>query len=51
MRPIHKLNGGNGATLCNSCYATISIGWTDDVLCSKCKGYVTKKNKDDLHKR
>lgn len=39
MKPIHKLNGGNGATLCNICYGMISTGWTDDVMCNHCKGY------------
>jgi hypothetical protein len=39
MKPIHKLNGGYGATLCNICYGMISTGWTDDVICRHCKGY------------
>ena len=39
MRPIHKLNGGIGATLCNICYRIINTGWTDDVMCNICKGY------------
>jgi hypothetical protein len=39
MRPIHKLNGGIGATLCHICYVIISTGWTDDVICNTCKGY------------
>ena len=39
MRPIHKLNGGIGATLCHVCYGMISTGWTDEVICNTCKGY------------
>lgn len=39
MRPIHKLNGGIGATLCHICYGMISTGWTDAVICKYCKGY------------
>lgn len=39
MKPIHKLNGGNGATLCNICYGMISTGWTGEVICKHCKGY------------
>ena len=39
MKPIHKLNGGIGATLCNICYGMISTGWTDSVICRNCKGY------------
>ena len=40
MRPIHKLNGGIGATLCNVCYGMISTGWVEEVLCRECKGYM-----------
>lgn len=43
MKPIHKLNGGNGATLCNNCYGMINIGMTDNLLCNKCKGYLDLK--------
>jgi len=35
MKPIHKLNGGNGATLCNRCSKIISTGFTDDLYCSQ----------------
>ena len=34
MKPIHKLNNGNGATLCNHCGKIISTGFTDDLYCS-----------------
>lgn len=36
MKPIHKFNGGNGATLCHGCRVIISTGMTSDVLCSEC---------------
>ena len=39
MRPIHKFNSGNGATLCKLCYVVISEGFTEDITCNKCKGY------------
>jgi hypothetical protein len=35
MKPIHKLNGGNGATLCNRCSKIIATGFTDDLYCSQ----------------
>lgn len=38
MKPIWKLNGGLGATLCHKCSKIISIGFTKDLYCSdKCK--------------
>ena len=37
MKPIHKFNGGLGATLCNSCSVIISTGLTEDLYCEKCK--------------
>ena len=35
-KPIHKFNGGLGATLCNECRAIITEGMTEDLLCDKC---------------
>ncbi len=43
MRPIHKLNGGNGATLCKNCYTMINVGWTEETLCRECKGALDLK--------
>ena len=37
MKPIHKFNNGNGATLCHKCSAIISIGFTDDLYCKECR--------------
>jgi hypothetical protein len=37
-KPIHKLNGGLGATLCNKCSKIISTGLTKELYCStKCE--------------
>lgn len=38
IKPIHKLNGGKGATLCHKCNKIISTGFTKDLYCStKCE--------------
>lgn len=39
MRPLHKFNNCDGATLCNNCRTIINIGFTDALYCNKCKGY------------
>lgn len=36
LKPIHKFNGGAGATLCHECRTIISNGFTNDILCPKC---------------
>ena len=36
MKPIHKLNGGDGATICLACRTIIIEGFTNDVLCKVC---------------
>ena len=41
MRTIHKLNGGDGATLCNACRTIITEGLTIDVLCEVCNDNYT----------
>ena len=35
MKPIHKLNGGRGATLCHTCRKIISASLTDALFCSQ----------------
>lgn len=35
MKPIHKFNGGRGATLCNECSKIIIEGMTDDLFCEE----------------
>jgi hypothetical protein len=37
MKPIHKLNNGNGATLCHTCSVIISTGLTKELYCNNCK--------------
>lgn len=37
LKPIHKFNGGKGATLCHVCSVIISIGLTKDLYCEKHK--------------
>ncbi len=38
MKPIHKFNNGNGATLCHCCSKIINVGFTNELYCSdKCK--------------
>jgi hypothetical protein len=35
MKPIHKFNNSDGATLCNRCSKIIATGFTDDLYCSQ----------------
>ena len=37
MKPIHKYNGGVGATLCNKCRVVITTGLTEDLVCEECE--------------
>ncbi len=34
-KPIHKFNGGRGATLCHTCRVIITEGLTEDLYCEK----------------
>ena len=36
IKPIHKFNGGRGATLCNKCNKMISEGMIDHLYCEDC---------------
>jgi len=36
LKPIHKFNNGDGATLCHGCSVIINIGLTDDLFCKEC---------------
>jgi hypothetical protein len=48
MKPIHKFNNGNGATLCHCCRTIISTDFIDKLYCSKeCEGAHTYKPKKD----
>ena len=37
MKPIHKFNNGNGATLCHKCRTIINTGRIEDLYCDDCK--------------
>lgn len=43
MKPIHKLNGGRGATLCHKCSKIITEGMTDDLYCKEHGGRIIYK--------
>ena len=56
MKPIHKFNGGRGATLCNNCKSIISEGLTEDLYCENCNGtedykYKLVRERDGLTKQ
>lgn len=36
VKPIHKFNGGAGATICNRCRVVISRGHVDVLFCDDC---------------
>lgn len=42
LKPIHKFNGGRGATLCNTCKKIISEGLTEELYCEDCGGVKRK---------
>jgi hypothetical protein len=42
MKPIHKFNGGIGATLCHKCSKIVSEGFTDDLYCEEHGGALKK---------
>jgi hypothetical protein len=35
-KPIHKYNGGAGATICHHCKVIINTGLTEDIYCKDC---------------
>jgi len=45
IKPIHKFNGGLGATLCNKCKKIITNGLTDDLYCERHGGVPNLKYK------
>jgi len=54
--PIHKFNGGRGATLCHECRVIISEGLTDDLYCEEHGGrpqwkYKLVRERDGLTKK
>jgi len=36
MKPVHKFNNGNGATLCHNCNVIIGYGLANVFLCAEC---------------
>ena len=56
LKPIHKFNGGIGATLCHKCSVIITEGLTEDLYCENCGGeeryaYKLVRENDGLTKR
>jgi hypothetical protein len=45
IKPIHKFNGGRGATLCHKCNRIITEGLSEDLYCEECSGVPTHKYK------
>ena len=43
IKPIHKFNNGNKATICHICRTIISTDFTDDKLCQTCQEVSTKE--------
>lgn len=55
LKPIHKYNGGLGATLCHECNIIIDTGFTDDLYCKEHGGkpkfdYKIVRTRDGLTK-
>ena len=49
--PIHKFNGGIGATLCIECNKIISEGMTEDLYCDECNFKYKLIRSDGLQKK
>ena len=47
LEPIHKFNGGRGATLCHSCNVIISEGHTDFLYCEQCDPVYYKAKQEE----
>ena len=45
IKPIHKFNGGRGATLCHKCNRIITEGMTEDLYCEEHGGEPSYKYK------
>ena len=44
IKPIHKLNGGTGAILCNECSVIINTGMTEELFCEQHKNKYDANN-------
>jgi len=42
LKPIHKFNNGNGATLCNNCRKIIANFYTQDLFCQQCRNAIVE---------
>ena len=49
MKPIHKYNNGNGATLCHQCSVIINTGLTNDLYCENCQRDLFRRGSDMLY--
>jgi hypothetical protein len=47
LEPIHKFNGGRGATLCHSCRVIITEGHTDFLYCEECDSVYYKAKREE----
>ena len=47
MEPIHKFNGGRGATLCHTCRVIITEGLTDYLYCEDCDPLYFKAKQEE----
>jgi hypothetical protein len=45
MKPIHKFNNGQGATLCHQCNCIITTGFSNDLYCKSCL-YIIQMEKE-----
>ena len=50
MKPIHKFNNGEGATLCHNCSVIICKGLINEIYCDNCNVKVRAKNYMKLKK-
>jgi len=48
LKPIHKFNGGKGATLCHKCNIIINIGITNKLYCEECQNKLIIEYKNGI---
>ena len=50
MKPIHKFNNGNGATICHLCRTIITVGKpTNDLYCDRCLSERVKTDEEFIN--
>ena len=47
LEPIHKFNGGRGATLCHSCRTIINEGFSGALFCDFCANDIAQPPADE----